>query len=499
MTKNKTLYINILWTILYAVVTLLFVMRHEIWADEAQVWLLVKQLSLPGLFKHLVNEGHPSLFYLLVMPFAKLGFSIFSMQIICWLSSCVSVFLFLQFSPFGRFTKFAVLISAGFLYFFPVIARSYSLIPLLVFASAILYKKVQENPQKYSLQYAVVLAMLANTHVIMFAFVFVLGCYFVEDYLIKNKSSVLYFAAGIIFFGLFAVIIQLFGTCSSNQAINLNFDDVPFESIKTILIFFLNSIGLVYKSEFIGIQLTTYTKIASLTMLVLFVILNVQLFVNNKKMAYLSWLAIGFQLGIYIFSYKAMMYQTRIFSAYIILLFCYWITLSEDNLKKSWKIFSKMAVNITLSVFFLLTVGCGVQSAALDIFYNYSSAAEVADFLQKHTEKDAVIIPNAVPFGLAVYAKAPDKYFYDFNTGRKIKYMIWKKLNIFNDESFIYVVEKAIKEKHFEHTYLLVSSFLELNCLEKMKSSNFELIFVTSPSIAVGEAFKVYKYTGPAK
>ena len=304
MTKNKTLYINILWTILYAVVTLFFVLRHEVWADEAQVWLLVKQLSLPGLFKHLVNEGHPSFFYLLVMPFAKLGFSIFSMQIICWLSSCVSVFLFLQFSPFGRFTKFAVLISAGFLYFFPVIARSYSILPLLVFATAILYKKVQENPQKYSLPYAVVLAMLANTHVIMFVFVFVLGCYFVEDYLIKNKNSVLYSAAGIIFLGLLAVVVQLCGTFSSNQAINLTFDDIPFESIKTILIFFLNSIGLVYKSEFVGIHLTTYTKIAALSIMVLFVVLNVQLFFNNKKMAYLSWLAIGFQLGIYIFSYK---------------------------------------------------------------------------------------------------------------------------------------------------------------------------------------------------
>ena len=61
--ENK---INILLTILYAMFTLLIVTHHEIWADEAQVWQLCKYLSLPELFKHLVNEGHPSFFYLSV-------------------------------------------------------------------------------------------------------------------------------------------------------------------------------------------------------------------------------------------------------------------------------------------------------------------------------------------------------------------------------------------------------------------------------------------------
>ena len=101
---KKNLLLNILLTFLYALVTLIFVLHHEIWADEAQVWLLAKNLSVFELFKHLVNEGHPSFFYLLVMPFAKVFSPIFganaiiSMQLICWLASGSCIFYITVFS-----------------------------------------------------------------------------------------------------------------------------------------------------------------------------------------------------------------------------------------------------------------------------------------------------------------------------------------------------------------------------------------------------------------
>ena len=161
MKNKKGLVINILSTILYAAFTFIIVMHHEIWADEAQVWLLSKNLSLFGLFRHLVEEGHPSLFYLIMMPFAKTGCSVIIMQVFCWLCSIAAAFLLLQFSPFSGFEKASIVLSSGFLYFFPVIARSYSMIPVLVFLAAILYKKQKEYP----VFYAVVLALIANTHI----------------------------------------------------------------------------------------------------------------------------------------------------------------------------------------------------------------------------------------------------------------------------------------------------------------------------------------------
>ena len=93
------------WLFIYAVITLVLVLHHEVWRDEAQVWQLCTHLSVIDLFKHLVNEGHPSFFYLLNMPFAKLGFPILAMQIICWLASCGAVYLILNKSPFNKTTK----------------------------------------------------------------------------------------------------------------------------------------------------------------------------------------------------------------------------------------------------------------------------------------------------------------------------------------------------------------------------------------------------------
>ena len=98
---------------------------------------------------------------------------------------CCAVFLLLQFSPFNGFAKFAVITSAGFLYFFPVIARSYSIIPLLVFALAVLYPKAKEKP----FLYAILLVILANTHVIMFAFCALLAVFFFLDNVLKNSEN----------------------------------------------------------------------------------------------------------------------------------------------------------------------------------------------------------------------------------------------------------------------------------------------------------------------
>ena len=69
--KNNNLFISLIITFVYAVITLITALHHEVWADEAQVWQLCSNLSFLDLFKHLQNEGHPSLFYLMVMPFAK--------------------------------------------------------------------------------------------------------------------------------------------------------------------------------------------------------------------------------------------------------------------------------------------------------------------------------------------------------------------------------------------------------------------------------------------
>ena len=96
---------SLIVALIYAIITLISVFHHEIWSDEAQVWMLTKYISLPELFPHLVNEGHPPFFYLIVMPFAKLFNNIIWMQLICWFSSVLAIFLLWNNSKFSSLTK----------------------------------------------------------------------------------------------------------------------------------------------------------------------------------------------------------------------------------------------------------------------------------------------------------------------------------------------------------------------------------------------------------
>jgi len=44
------------------------IFHHEIWRDEAQVWCIVRNVNLSEIFQITKIEGHPMLWYLLVLP-----------------------------------------------------------------------------------------------------------------------------------------------------------------------------------------------------------------------------------------------------------------------------------------------------------------------------------------------------------------------------------------------------------------------------------------------
>ena len=130
--------------LIYAIFTLFVLMHHEIWADEAQVWVLLRDTNFIEMIKLVRTEGHPLLWYFLVFPLTRIfeGFNaVMSMQILNWLIVLLGVGVFVFKSPFNIYTKIAVMFSSGFLYWYPVIARSYCLIPLLIFLLAMLYPK----------------------------------------------------------------------------------------------------------------------------------------------------------------------------------------------------------------------------------------------------------------------------------------------------------------------------------------------------------------------
>ena len=149
--------------LLWLAVVLLLDSRHENWLDEAQAWLLARDLNLAGLFRQMSFEGHPCLWHLILMPFAKLGFPYRTMNLISTALVAAAVALMLWKSPIPLPLQAAALFGCAFLHQLPVISRSYALIPLFLFLNAMFWPARRERPFRYGLS----LALLVQTHLYM--------------------------------------------------------------------------------------------------------------------------------------------------------------------------------------------------------------------------------------------------------------------------------------------------------------------------------------------
>jgi hypothetical protein len=144
----------------YAAVVVLLTLRHEPWRDEADAWLVARDLPLSELVPWTRHAGTPFLWYLLLLPFARLGAPYGSMRFVHLVIALAVAALFVTKAPFSLFTKALFFFSFYGLYQYPVIARSYSLGILLTFILVALYAR----RDRYILAYAVIVGLLFNVN-----------------------------------------------------------------------------------------------------------------------------------------------------------------------------------------------------------------------------------------------------------------------------------------------------------------------------------------------
>jgi hypothetical protein len=135
---------------------------HESWFDEAQAWLIARDLSPLNMWPHYIRyEGTPALWHTILMIAAKLGLAYESMHVIACLAAIAATILLLWRSPFPLWVRLLLPFSYFLLYQYAVVARSYTLLPLLFFWAAVLLPKARE--QTYS--FIFVLILMANVSV----------------------------------------------------------------------------------------------------------------------------------------------------------------------------------------------------------------------------------------------------------------------------------------------------------------------------------------------
>ncbi|WP_263366831.1 hypothetical protein [Edaphobacter bradus] len=126
----------------YADLVAVAIAHHEPWADEAQAWQVTRSVPLTTLFHtYLRYEGHPGLWHLLLSGLIHLGVSYTGMHWVCGAIALLGVWLLVFRAPFPRYVRLALPFTYFLAYQYSVVARGYVLVPLLMFALAIVWRR----------------------------------------------------------------------------------------------------------------------------------------------------------------------------------------------------------------------------------------------------------------------------------------------------------------------------------------------------------------------
>ena len=160
--RNRKLDIVLRWALflVYAAVTFVLMLRHEPWADELQAWLIARDCTVVEIFKLMRWEGHFVPWYLMLHVFAAHGGPVLCMSLLSWAFMAAAGAFFVFRAPFTIPLKALILSSAGMIFWYPVVARCYAPIPILLFALAAAYPARLKRP----LLYGFLIACLTNTH-----------------------------------------------------------------------------------------------------------------------------------------------------------------------------------------------------------------------------------------------------------------------------------------------------------------------------------------------
>lgn len=463
---NKNFLISAGIFIVYAVLTLIGALNHELWFDEAQAWNIARDNDIRGIFEQLKFEGHPALWYLILHIFSSLGFSCTVIPLISWFFCTVTAALILWKAPFNCIIKAAVLFSGGFLFQLSVTSRVYCLIPFFMCLIAMLYRKRNEYP----ICFGILVALLANTHISICGMVGILGIYMIID-LIKGWKNYsvpqnIRRAAGlgISGIGVLLLVLPLIGSMSSNSTVSeINYTvkncllcaAESFAEIANCAIsegynnIFVMIIAAVIGIGFICllILLRHYPKAlaAELTFIAFFVI------TTN-----IIWIIIPTRAFIFIYSFLFVFWAA--YENETPKKFTYKSTdpkLSDtfkaafEKLKKADENFGK-TYSIILTAILVCTVPIGGCLLFSDYAKDYCKSQKTAEFISSTLPPDSIIITNddsAAP----IIAYLPDYKFYSLDYNEFYTYTSHKKKETTPNTTQVY---NDLKD--YDHLYFML-------------------------------------------
>ncbi len=453
---SRELLFNIFVLIIFVIFTGYVALHHEIWSDEAQSWLISRDLSIVEIFKEMKYEGHSMLWNLILIPFIKLGFPYEYFNLISCAIVGISVYIILFKIQISKIIKLLIIFSEPYIYFYTVISRCYCLIPLLVSILIMLEK----NKEKNIYLHAFILALLSNVHAIIIPFVIavVLEDYvsYIKKYKKENNKELLrkyVVSLGIVIIGIVIFIIQVIDLKSSIVVEEIS----NKKSINTVVYSILDTCRNIC-FYYIPYQLAT----------ILFIILFILMIIVSiyyKKQSIIFYISlVGIIIANYIVVFCSKVQRSQ---AIIIVLFYITVKIYKNKKEKIPKYVNKIAVGIYIVICVSSTIDA-IPSIKNEITESYSCSKETMEYINNNYGDgyniccftNYLISTSLVPYSKHEYT------FFDLVNNRQFTYYHWDKgAQDYADIRMHEIVERIEAQlKNTNKILLVVSSDMDYLC-----------------------------------
>ena len=419
--SNKILLIvSAVISILYCAANIVISQYHEFWRDEAQAWTIAKNLSIPEIFDLMSTEGHFIPWFIVLKVWNVLGGRFADLSIISTIIMTVAVFIFMYKAPFNPVIKFLIVLSAPFFYYNAVISRCYCIVALAVVLSATTRKNKDNNPFPYAMS----LALLLQSHVLLFPFAIAL---YAEDALLsiisKSKKRIL------------ALIIPMLSLAIAFAELHQSKDQPTFNRVTIDSItnnlnskFIISGLGsIIYKVYDHGVVF----NIIAVALIILLITFIIEGIISKSKNALLLLIAelggvLGFMGIVTLVRQCAHIQMALVF--YLMVLFGIWASINEVKNKEDKK-HHYLVSTIIFTLICMLSYVNVYNDVRDDINFRFSNSQAIAQDINDILPEGSTVIVNMQPYISGPYSYAselrPDITFWDIDDNEEYRCIVW--------------------------------------------------------------------------
>jgi len=396
---------ELLALLIYGAAHLVMAVFHEPWYDEAVAWQIARCASVRDILLEIPHyEGHPPLWHLILLPFAKLGAPYeLSLSLVSLVFAGSAVGLILWRSPFPRIVRLLLPFTYFFFYQYGVISRPYCVMMLAFVLLAMSYGTRNEKPGRYTL--CLMLLCLTSAYGIVIAG----GLAMVWVWEIWNRQNIgkffrtfpqdkrIWWLAALLMLAL--LLIAEIMPREDTFATNLIIDEDEKNSFLIRLIYTL--LACIPDTMLTSVY-CDYTVLASADIVTIslffcsyvgILVLSVILYVGKRKCT------VGiFFVPFFVFSvFSALAYMSPHHIGIVFMLIVFWLWVSwekqvTDRPKDDFIIKNRMILkNIVVlfcSLSLLISLVWSAGSSVLDICLDYAPGRNVSKFIKEHSLDD---------------------------------------------------------------------------------------------------------------